>query len=362
MVYYFHDVLYNGKNAKNATSAIIGAPAWANKTILARQNHFGDFIVFDNPTTLTNDFHSTQVGRAQGFYFYDKKDVFTSWFGFSFVFNSTKHKGSLNFAGANPSTKKTRDISVIGGTVTSSWLGVLLPLRLMLLKTMFIIDFVLILSSMNVGTKFNARKEDIEKTYLGIKCFRFYFNCTNCSAEIVKKTDPQNSDYVIEAGATRLFEHCRIREDVESEDTGDVMKGLETRMLESKREMDLLARVEELKSVQARRGGVSVDTLLEELRRRGEEKMVDEEDDEALVKSMFGARSEKDKQKVSEVDSSKFVTSDVKQPVLQSKAPAVRFMVTRKRVQKSGGDSDAVKKEDTASGLQSLCHYDSEDE
>ncbi|XP_021755417.1 coiled-coil domain-containing protein 94 homolog [Chenopodium quinoa] len=238
---------------------------------------------------------------------------------------------------------------------------------------------------MYAGTKFNARKEDIEKTYLGIKCFRFYFNCTNCSAEIVKKTDPQNSDYVIEAGATRLFEHCRIREDVESEDTGDVMKGLETRMLESKREMDLLARVEELKSVQARRGGVSVDTLLEELRRRGEEKMVDEEDDEALVKSMFGARSEKDvyvlriddddddsdeiadnvcvkKQKVSEVDSSKFVTSDVKQPVLQSKAPAVRFMVTRKRVQKSGGDSDAVKKEDTASGLQSLCHYDSEDE
>ncbi|XP_021727295.1 disease resistance response protein 206-like [Chenopodium quinoa] len=116
MVYYFHDVVYNGKNAKNATSAIVAAPAWGNRTIFAGQNRFGDVVVFDDPITLTNDFHSTPVGRAQGFYLYDKKDVFTSWFGFSFVFNSTEHKGSLNFAGANPSTNKARDISVIGGT------------------------------------------------------------------------------------------------------------------------------------------------------------------------------------------------------------------------------------------------------
>ncbi|XP_021717857.1 coiled-coil domain-containing protein 94 homolog [Chenopodium quinoa] len=225
----------------------------------------------------------------------------------------------------------------------------------------------------------------------------------NCAAEFVKKRDPQNSDYVIEAGATRLFEQCRIGEDVivgekrklESEETGDVMKGLENRMLKSKREMDLVARFEELKSVQARRGRVGVDTLLEELKRTGDEKTVDDED-EVLVKSMFRARSEQDvyvpridddddsdeiannvcvkKQEVSErthvltvgnlteVDSSKFVTSDGKQPVLQSMAPAVRFMVMRKPTQKSDGDSESVKKEDTASGLQSLCQYDSEDE
>ncbi|XP_021757518.1 disease resistance response protein 206-like [Chenopodium quinoa] len=116
MVYYFHDVLYNGKNAKNATSAIVGAPAWANTTIAAGQSHFGDVVVFDDPITLTNDFYSTPVGRAQGFYLYDRKDVFTSWLGFSFVFNSTEHKGSLNFAGADPLMNKTRDISVVGGT------------------------------------------------------------------------------------------------------------------------------------------------------------------------------------------------------------------------------------------------------
>lgn len=42
LVFYFHDIIYNGKNAKNATSAIVREPAWANKTILAGQNHFGD--------------------------------------------------------------------------------------------------------------------------------------------------------------------------------------------------------------------------------------------------------------------------------------------------------------------------------
>lgn len=116
MVFYFHDIIYNGHNAKNATSAIVGSPQWGNKTILTGQNHFGDVVVFDDPITLDNNLHSNPVGRAQGFYIYDKKDVFTAWLGFSFVFNSTQHKGSINFAGADPLMNKTRDISVIGGT------------------------------------------------------------------------------------------------------------------------------------------------------------------------------------------------------------------------------------------------------
>ena len=96
LVFYFHDIIYNGKNAKNATSAIVGAPAWANKTILAGPNHFCDLVVFDNPITLDNNLHSTPIGRAQGIYVYDAKQTYSALLGFSFVFNSTKHKGSIN--------------------------------------------------------------------------------------------------------------------------------------------------------------------------------------------------------------------------------------------------------------------------
>ncbi|KAK1438480.1 hypothetical protein QVD17_04289 [Tagetes erecta] len=117
LVFYFHDVIYNGKNAANATSAIVGAPKWGNLTILADKFHFGDIVVFNDPVTLDNNFHSTPVGRAQGMYFYDTKNTYTAWLGFSFVFHSAEHNGTINFIGADPiTTLKTKDISVVGGT------------------------------------------------------------------------------------------------------------------------------------------------------------------------------------------------------------------------------------------------------
>ncbi|TXG67970.1 hypothetical protein EZV62_009245 [Acer yangbiense] len=42
--------------------------------------------------------------------------------------------------------------------------------------------------------------------------------CSNCSAELVIKTDPQNSDYVVESGATRNFDPWRTAEVEEEED------------------------------------------------------------------------------------------------------------------------------------------------
>uniref|UniRef100_A0A2P2NYK9 Dirigent protein n=1 Tax=Rhizophora mucronata TaxID=61149 RepID=A0A2P2NYK9_RHIMU len=116
LVLYFHDVVYNGKNADNATAAIVAAPEGANRTILAGQFHFGNVVVFDDPITLDNNFHSKPVGRAQGMYIYDTTNTFTSWLAFSFVFNSTDHQGTVNFVGADPIMIKTRDISVVGGT------------------------------------------------------------------------------------------------------------------------------------------------------------------------------------------------------------------------------------------------------
>ncbi|KAK1269997.1 Disease resistance response protein 206 [Acorus gramineus] len=116
LILYFHDIIYNGLNAANATAAIVASPAWANRTILAGQNHFGDVVVFDDPITLDNNLHSPPVGRAQGMYLYDKKEIYNAWLGFSFVLNSTDYKGTISFIGTDPTLNKTRDVSVVGGT------------------------------------------------------------------------------------------------------------------------------------------------------------------------------------------------------------------------------------------------------
>ncbi|TVU34301.1 hypothetical protein EJB05_16132 [Eragrostis curvula] len=150
------------------------------------------------------------------------------------------------------------------------------------------------------GTKFNSRKEDVVgETYLGIQIFRFYFKCTKCSAEITFKTDPQNSDYTVESGASRNFEPWREADEVadgekkkrDAEEMGDAMKALENRATDSKQDMDILAALEEMRSMRSRHAGVTVDQMLEILKRSAhekEEKTVAEldEEDEEIIKSI----------------------------------------------------------------------------
>ncbi|KAE7995242.1 hypothetical protein FH972_000062 [Carpinus fangiana] len=147
------------------------------------------------------------------------------------------------------------------------------------------------------GTKFNSRKEDVvSEAYLEIQLFRFYFKCTRCSAELTIKTDPQNSDYIVESGATRNFEPWREKDELtesekqkrDAEEMGDAMKSLENRTLDSKREMDILAALDEMKSMKSRHATVSVDAMLEALQHTAVQKEKKlEEEDEALIKSIF---------------------------------------------------------------------------
>ncbi|MBA0672594.1 hypothetical protein Goklo_024156, partial [Gossypium klotzschianum] len=94
------------------------------------------------------------------------------------------------------------------------------------------------------------------------------------------KTDPQNSDYAVESGATRNFEPWRAEDEEvekerrkrESEEMGDAMKSLENRALDSKREMDILVALDEMKSMKSRHARASVDSMLEALQRTAAEK------------------------------------------------------------------------------------------
>ncbi|CAL4962939.1 unnamed protein product [Urochloa decumbens] len=153
------------------------------------------------------------------------------------------------------------------------------------------------------GTKFNARKEDAAgERYLGaIQVFRFYIRCPRCSAEIAFKTDPRNSDYAVESGATRNLEGPWSggadgdEAAAAQEGGGDAMAALEGRARAGRREMDADAALEEVRELSARRARVAPEQVLESLRNRCGRDDNDREalregeleaEDEALVKSI----------------------------------------------------------------------------
>lgn len=152
------------------------------------------------------------------------------------------------------------------------------------------------------GKKFNARKEDVEgDDYLGIRIYRFYIKCTRCLQETSFKTDPKNTDYEIEAGATRNFmalklaeEQAQREEDEEKEEEAtNPMKLLEKRTLQSKQELQLLESLEELKDLNRRQQTIDYDQMLEQYdtaaaRQRTQKEQ--EELDEQYIKSVFGKR------------------------------------------------------------------------
>ncbi|KAK3255849.1 hypothetical protein CYMTET_34993, partial [Cymbomonas tetramitiformis] len=149
------------------------------------------------------------------------------------------------------------------------------------------------------GTKFNCRKEDVlGEDYLGLIIFRFYFKCTRCGQELAMKTDPKNSDYIMESGASRNFEPWRdsnMEQDIakakrEADEEGNAMKVLENKTLDSKREMDILSALDEMRNLNNRHAKVTPDMVLDALRTGAEaegDSLAITTEDEEMVKSLF---------------------------------------------------------------------------
>jgi hypothetical protein len=148
------------------------------------------------------------------------------------------------------------------------------------------------------GKKFNARKETVEgEDYLGIKIFRFYIRCPRCSVEITFKTDPENSDYTCEQGALRNFEPWReekilgaeAQKTTEDEAKLDPMRALERRTEESKREMEILDALDEIRIRNARNERVDQEAVLEHVLGEDPEEIARREEEELdrLAKEAF---------------------------------------------------------------------------
>jgi hypothetical protein len=125
---------------------------------------------------------------------------------------------------------------------------------------------------MYIGTKFNMKVETIsDEDYLGIKIYRFYFKCTRCYAMITFKTDPKNHDYISETGAARNHEPWKdmlmaeeeYKEMKKIEMKEDAMKSLEHRTYDSKREMDILDALDQVKNLNRRQAVINHDELIE---------------------------------------------------------------------------------------------------
>lgn len=167
------------------------------------------------------------------------------------------------------------------------------------------------------GKKFNARKETaIGEEYLTLKVFRFYIKCPVCSSEITFKTDPKQADFVVEHGATRNFENWAesdptgkighvpgAEEDEEYDDEGndretrDAMADLERSQEQSRREMEVMDELADLRQRNARvetsKRADDPDALIGALHRAKEDaaaerrRVQEEEEDDLLVKQYF---------------------------------------------------------------------------
>jgi hypothetical protein len=125
-----------------------------------------------------------------------------------------------------------------------------------------------------IGTKCNMKVEPVQdEDYLGITLYRFYYRCSNCFSQITFKTDPKNNDYTAEIGASRNHEPWKdmilaedeYKELKKQEMKEDVMKSLEYRTYDSKREMDILDAMDQVKNINKRKSKIDYEELIKKV-------------------------------------------------------------------------------------------------
>lgn len=162
------------------------------------------------------------------------------------------------------------------------------------------------------GKKFNSRKENVDdEDFLGLRIFRFYIRCPKCVAEIAFKTDLKNTDYTLEAGATRLFEAEKLAQQMaeqerlekEAEELNP-MKVLENRTKASHKEMAQIDELEELREINARHAKVDTSVLLEKQKLYEEHLLrLQQEEEDQLVESIFGKKQKQAVKRLADSDS-----------------------------------------------------------
>lgn len=203
------------------------------------------------------------------------------------------------------------------------------------------------------GKKFNARKETVQnEEYLGIKIFRFYIKCPRCLAEITFKTDPENADYIVEHGASRNFQALKLAEeaaakeakDLEEEEKNNPMKLLENRTKASKQEMELMETLEELKDLNQRHAKVDLNQMLQQKQQQLIDEIKKQEDeDEAMIKSLFGKSGGQTIKRIIEDDE-----SPVSKPPQVNKEPSIS---TTKKPKLTAGSIGILSKKSPLSSL-----------
>ena len=213
------------------------------------------------------------------------------------------------------------------------------------------------------GKKFNARKEMAEgEDYLGIKIHRFYIRCPVCLTEIIFKTDPKNTDYVVETGAYRTLqaEHLaeleeeRLQQEKEEDEANNPMLALENRTKESRREMDVIDALEDIRDWNARKANVKFEELMDqhleaEKQELGRQKTEDEalvskffsrSDNEEIIKRLDDEEDEPPPSKIAKVEkNSSLASSSTTGPAKKPKSKLAGVVMVKKKAA-NGGPSE----------------------